>query len=88
MHLVTCFSKANLFRKVSSSLIENGHPELMQSPEHFDFTVTCLSPSKMKKVTPLHLIEITRMKAVLTKLPDDVVRRIKEKYVKKIMILH
>lgn len=58
----------------------------MHSSEHFDFTMTYLSPSKTRKITTLHLMEIIRIKAVLTKLLDDVVRRIIEKSIRKIMI--
>lgn len=88
VHLVTCSSKANPFEKVSSSLIENGHLQLMHSSEHFDFTMTCISLPKTRTITTLHLMEIIRIKAVLTKLSDNVVRRIIEKSMRKIMSLH
>lgn len=42
----------------------------------------------MRKITTLHLMEIIRIKAVLTKLSDNVGRRIIEKSIRKVMILH
>ena len=60
----------------------------MHSSEHFDFTMTYLSPSKTRKITTLHLMEIIRIKAGLTNLSNNVVRRIIEKSMRKIMILH
>ena len=60
----------------------------MHSSEHFDFTMTYLSPFEKRKITTLHLMEIIRIKAVFTKLSDNVVRRIIEKSIRKIMILH
>lgn len=51
----------------------------MHSSEHFDFTVTYLSPPKTRKKITLYLVETVRINAVLTKLLDKVVRRIIEK---------